>query len=411
MRGEKERSTGRILYDIPCKVCQDHSSGKHYGIFACDGCAGFFKRSIRRQRQYVCKAKSEGSCVVDKTHRNQCRACRLRKCVQAGMNKDAVQHERGPRNSTLRRQMALFYKEPNSPPPGDLAGGLGVASVPPLIHPAPPHPSVLDLAMPKVPRPEPYHMLLPTANFFCSPAAVAATAALQKLPLGLTLPAPFPSHTTETLCESAARLLFTNVKWAKNVPAFTGLNFNDQLLLLEQSWRELFVLGAAQYLLPLELSQLVSFHGALTHRDSEHAVALLHEVKVFQDTLSKFKQLHVDPHEYACLRAIVLFRTNDVDNGNSSSSSSKSNTPGTDDRTLVDAAAVAALQDHTQLTLSKYIATAHPDQPLRFGKLLLLLPTLRTVSAATIEELFFRRTIGNIPIERIICDMYKTSDI
>lgn len=83
-----------------------------------------------------------------------------------------------------------------------------------------------------------------------------------------------------------------------------------QLLLLEQSWRELFVLGAAQYLLPLELSQLVSFHGALTHRDSEHAIALLHEVKLFQDTLSKFKQLHVDPHEYACLRAIVLFRSN-----------------------------------------------------------------------------------------------------
>ena len=35
--------SGRILYDIPCKVCTDHSSGKHYGIFACDGCAGFFK--------------------------------------------------------------------------------------------------------------------------------------------------------------------------------------------------------------------------------------------------------------------------------------------------------------------------------------------------------------------------------
>lgn len=80
--------SGRILYDIPCKVCRDHSSGKHYGIFACDGCAGFFKRSIRRNRQYVCKAKSEGGCIVDKTHRNQCRACRLAKCIQAGMNKD-----------------------------------------------------------------------------------------------------------------------------------------------------------------------------------------------------------------------------------------------------------------------------------------------------------------------------------
>ena len=93
----------------------------------------------------------------------------------------AVQHERGPRNSTLRRQMALFYKEPNSPPPADLAGALGVASVPPLLQPPPPHPPVLDLALPKVPRPEPPHPLLQTPTFFCSPAAMAATAALPKV--------------------------------------------------------------------------------------------------------------------------------------------------------------------------------------------------------------------------------------
>ncbi|KAH7697537.1 CBN-NHR-67 protein, partial [Aphelenchoides avenae] len=111
--------SSRILLDVPCKVCQDHSSGKHYGIFSCDGCAGFFKRSVRRHRQYVCKNRGtadEGKCVVDKTHRNQCRACRLRRCLDIGMNKEAVQHERGPRHSTLKRQMALLtgYHQPSS---------------------------------------------------------------------------------------------------------------------------------------------------------------------------------------------------------------------------------------------------------------------------------------------------------
>ncbi|KAG5454613.1 hypothetical protein CSKR_112953, partial [Clonorchis sinensis] len=83
-------------------------------------CAGFFKRSIRRNRQYACKNRTAngtklstavGGCRVDKSHRNQCRACRLKKCLEVGMNRDAVQHERGPRNSTLRHQVALYFHE------------------------------------------------------------------------------------------------------------------------------------------------------------------------------------------------------------------------------------------------------------------------------------------------------------
>ncbi|EFX89201.1 tailless-like protein, partial [Daphnia pulex] len=337
--------SGRILYDIPCRVCQDHSSGKHYGIFACDGCAGFFKRSIRRNRQYVCKAKSEGACLVDKTHRNQCRACRLRKCVEVGMNKDAVQHERGPRNSTLRRQMSMFYsmKGSTSSSPENNNGSTADADSPP----------------PSTGRASPL------------------------MPSGMTTPPP------ETICESAARLLFMNVRWAKSVPAFTTLPSRDQIILLEESWRELFVLGAAQFTLPIEAGTLMTALG-LSSSPTERQLGLLSEIKAFQETVAKFKQMNVDATEYACLRAVILFKTS---------------------AGLRDIPSAVNLQDQAQLTLSRYVSTAYPNQPLRFGRLLLLLPALRTIAPSTIEELFFRKTIGNIPIERIISDMYKSGDL
>ncbi|XP_025113847.1 nuclear receptor ROR-gamma-like, partial [Pomacea canaliculata] len=80
-----------------CKVCGDRASGKHYGVISCDGCRGFFKRAIRKKMGRLYRCKDNNSCIVDVSRRNQCQACRYRRCMEVKMNPNAVQKERSPR--------------------------------------------------------------------------------------------------------------------------------------------------------------------------------------------------------------------------------------------------------------------------------------------------------------------------
>ncbi|KAF8570832.1 hypothetical protein P879_04042 [Paragonimus westermani] len=80
-----------------CRVCGDKASGRHYGVVSCEGCKGFFKRSIRGNVSYMCR--SERNCLVNKAYRNRCQYCRLQKCLAVGMRSEAVQNERRPSNA------------------------------------------------------------------------------------------------------------------------------------------------------------------------------------------------------------------------------------------------------------------------------------------------------------------------
>ncbi|CAF0876403.1 unnamed protein product [Brachionus calyciflorus] len=77
-----------------CIVCGDKASGRHYGVVSCEGCKGFFKRSVRKNVKYTCLGSNR--CIVNKTMRNRCQSCRWQKCLASGMKVEAVQNERRP---------------------------------------------------------------------------------------------------------------------------------------------------------------------------------------------------------------------------------------------------------------------------------------------------------------------------
>uniref|UniRef100_A0A8D0WIY2 Retinoic acid receptor alpha n=1 Tax=Sus scrofa TaxID=9823 RepID=A0A8D0WIY2_PIG len=76
----------------PCFVCQDKSSGYHYGVSACEGCKGFFRRSIQKNMVYTCHR--DKNCIINKVTRNRCQYCRLQKCFEVGMSKESVRNDR-----------------------------------------------------------------------------------------------------------------------------------------------------------------------------------------------------------------------------------------------------------------------------------------------------------------------------
>uniref|UniRef100_A0A3Q1BKR3 Nuclear receptor subfamily 1 group D member 1 n=1 Tax=Amphiprion ocellaris TaxID=80972 RepID=A0A3Q1BKR3_AMPOC len=84
-----------------CKVCGDVASGFHYGVHACEGCKGFFRRSIQQNIQYKKCLKNE-SCTIMRINRNRCQQCRFKKCLSVGMSRDAVRFGRIPKREKQR---------------------------------------------------------------------------------------------------------------------------------------------------------------------------------------------------------------------------------------------------------------------------------------------------------------------
>ncbi|XP_038622529.1 hepatocyte nuclear factor 4-gamma isoform X2 [Tachyglossus aculeatus] len=236
-----------------CAICGDRATGKHYGASSCDGCKGFFRRSIRKSHVYTCRFSRQ--CVVDKDKRNQCRFCRLKKCFRAGMKKEAVQNERD-RISTRRTA----------------SDGSNI-------------PSINTLAQAET---------LSRQISGPSPSISAVDIHLRKT-AGIA-----------DVCDSMKQQLLVLVEWAKYIPAFCDLPLDDQVALLRAHAGEHLLLGATKRSVMYKDILLLGNSSIILRNSPEVEISRVAN-RVLDELVRPFQEIQIDDNEYACLKAIVFF--------------------------------------------------------------------------------------------------------
>ncbi|XP_027832155.2 hepatocyte nuclear factor 4-alpha isoform X4 [Ovis aries] len=314
-----------------CAICGDRATGKHYGASSCDGCKGFFRRSVRKNHMYSCRFSRQ--CVVDKDKRNQCRYCRLKKCFRAGMKKEAVQNERD-RISTRRSS----YEDSSLP-------------------------SINALLQAEV-----------LSQQITSPVSgINGDIRAKKI------------ASIADVCESMKEQLLVLVEWAKYIPAFCELPLDDQVALLRAHAGEHLLLGATKRSMVFKDVLLLGNDYIVPRHCPELAEMSRVSVRILDELVLPFQELQIDDNEYACLKAIIFFDP--------------------DAKGLSDPGKIKRLRSQVQVSLEDYINDRQYDSRGRFGELLLLLPTLQSITWQMIEQIQFIKLFGMAKIDNLLQEM------
>ncbi|XP_076350704.1 uncharacterized protein LOC143247107 [Tachypleus tridentatus] len=325
-----------------CAVCGDKAACQHYGVRTCEGCKGFFKRTVQKGANYVCLGNK--SCPVDKRRRNRCQFCRFQKCLAVGMNKEVIRsHTLKGRRGRLPSSKKVCQESPPSLP---------VTLISTLVR----------------------------AHMDTSPdIANLNYSKLREPRSGESMPSEAEQvQLVFSLITSSIEIIRT---FAEKVPGFTEFNREDKELLFEAAFLELFVLRLS-YRMKMDDDRLTFCCGLVLHKE-ECRRGFGDWLDSIMDFATSLHDLEIDISCFACLCALVLV---------------------TERHGLKEPKKIDQLQMKIVGTLRDHVTynIAIQRRTNLFSHILGRIPDLRSVSVQGFHRLFYLKLENLVPIPPLV---------
>ncbi|KAM7414339.1 hypothetical protein PAMA_019248 [Pampus argenteus] len=354
---------GRVKGKELCVVCGDKASGYHYNALTCEGCKGFFRRSITKNAVYKCK--SDGNCEMDMYMRRKCQECRLRKCKEMGMLAECLLTEIQCKSKRLRKNTKASPGQST----GDETEGADNTDNKQVT-------STTKLSKEKIEITKEQqafmNVIVDAYNRHQIPQDVAKKLLQEQYSM---------EENFLLLTEMATSQVQVLVEFTKNIPGFLSLDHEDQIALLKGSAVEAMFLRSAQVFsrkMPNGHTEVLEERIRKSGISEEFITPLFNFYK-------SIGELHMVPEEQALLTAITIL---------------------TSDRPYVkDQQAVERLQEPMLDVLRKLCVLQHPQEPQYFARLLGRLTELRTLNHYHAEMLTSWR-MNNHKFTPLLCEIW-----
>ncbi|XP_076291970.1 ecdysone-induced protein 75 isoform X2 [Lasioglossum baleicum] len=342
---------------VLCRVCGDKASGFHYGVHSCEGCKGFFRRSIQQKIQYRPCTKNQ-QCSILRINRNRCQYCRLKKCIAVGMSRDAVRFGRVPKREKARILAAMQQSSHSRSQEKAVAAELEdeqrlLGTV------VQAHIDTCDFTRDKV---APILVRArETPNYTACPPTLAC-------PLN---PNPQPLTGQQELLQDFSKRFSPAIRgvveFAKRIPGFSLLAQDDQVTLLKAGVFEVLLVRLA-CMFDAQTNSMICLNGQVLKRESIHNSS---NARFLMDSMFDFAErvnsLRLSDAELGLFCSVVVIAAD---------------RPGLRNTELVE-----RMHNKLRNALQTVLAQNHPQHPDILRELLKKIPDLRTLNTLHSEKL------------------------